>query len=540
MSINPVTGAAPTGAVSPFETNSPQASPMRDAFGSNSVAAWQGPLLQTLGGGAVSLLGELPPLMSALHGGPSQSSQAVMNQLFDLGNLLAGILKLFAPQAGAGASAPAPMAAGQPAQRRADGSKTPATEPESKVVQDGFRNLDQRTQDMQRRAAGMAHQQSGVSVRTGPGSAAASATETLATRTSTSFRGNGIAADAAADAALYLQANAQGQVGVDERGAFARGSAAARAGATAGASASVRTPFGSASAQGRVTAEAFAEAQGEARIGLDGASLRGSATAGAMARADASARIETVGGAYASASGYAEAGAFATASGSVVVEYNPPSTVLSGKVGAFAGAKAGVQAEFGVPGAKGKVGVEVRAGVGLELQVNKAGFSEGKLQLDVDLGVALGVGVGLKLDLEVDFNSPGGFLGSVSNIGSGLAKLGGSLAQTIGNEANKIPVIGGIIKGVTDVVAGALNIVGDIFAGIGKLFSGGAGDGSVANQAVDGLVGNLKTLQPLMPQSPRPVLMAGDGLGTRGTDAEDDEVETHDEPKRSGSGTAVA
>ncbi|TNE49574.1 MAG: EF-hand domain-containing protein, partial [Deltaproteobacteria bacterium] len=183
-------------------------------------------------------------------------------------------------------------------------------------------------------------------------------------------------------------------------------------GAQAKASGSVEGRYGSASGSARVYSEVGAK--GIAQFGLTKTGFTAGATAEARvvaAGAEVSGKISTpsvrVGGQdinlNADVFGRATVEANANVGGEVAFDRDPPKAVLTGKAGAFAGAKAYGRARFGI-GDLIKVGVygEGWAGAGAEAS-GTIGYQDGKFSLGGSVGAGLGLGgkVGLRVDVDV-------------------------------------------------------------------------------------------------------------------------------------------
>lgn len=207
--------------------------------------------------------------------------------------------------------------------------------------------------------------------------------------------------------------------GVDVAGSFDE-----RAGWRTEGSGKVSGALGTAEGHYEASAEARVAGQGSAHVGLDGASAQGSLYAGVEAKAEADGHLESAPitkiGNYevtAHANGHAEAevGACATAKGQAVVSYAPPEAAVDCDVGAFAGARAGVDGEVGVGPVAATGSVEAWAGIGAEAKLD-AGFHDGKLTLNYGAGLAVGVGCAYGGAIEIDV------MGALKGIG-GLAGM---------------------------------------------------------------------------------------------------------------------
>jgi hypothetical protein len=257
--------------------------------------------------------------------------------------------------------------------------------------------------------------------------------------TSTSFDNGVVSGQASANASAHAGVSGQGSVSVGKDGLKAQGSIEARAGVSASANASARTAAGTFSAGAEASIEAFARVQGEASVGLDGIKARGQAEVGAYARANVHASWESPAilglKASANARAYSEVGTGANAIGEASLSFAPPTAVVTGKASAFAGAKAGASADFGVGPLKGTVGVEARTGIGIEVG-GSVGIKDGKLGVEFNLGAALGIGVGINIKIEIDLKPIGDFLSSVFGIFGG-GKGDNTVAQAAVDGASK-------------------------------------------------------------------------------------------------------
>jgi hypothetical protein len=108
----------------------------------------------------------------------------------------------------------------------------------------------------------------------------------------------------------------------------------------------------------------------------------------------------------AKADGYATAGTKADCSAEATATFNPPEIV--GEVGgrAFAGARAGTHAKVGVGPFALDVGIDARAGAGIE-GGGAFSFKDGKFEFHGFAGVAAAVGLGTTINFSIDFNQIG-------------------------------------------------------------------------------------------------------------------------------------
>ena len=183
-------------------------------------------------------------------------------------------------------------------------------------------------------------------------------------------------------------------------------------GAQARVSGSVEGPWGNASGSARVYSEVGLKRMAAYNLTGTGVSVSANAEARVVAAgAEVSGRIASpsvkVGGQdinlNADVYGRATVEANATVGGEVAFDRDPPKAVLTGKAGAFAGAKAYGRARFGI-GDLIKVGVygEGWAGAGAEAS-GTVGYQDGKFSLGGSVGAGLGLGgkVGLRVDVDV-------------------------------------------------------------------------------------------------------------------------------------------
>lgn len=179
---------------------------------------------------------------------------------------------------------------------------------------------------------------------------------------------------------------------------------------------------GTVSGEANAYARAYAEAKGVAQVDLtSGASVCGTASTGAEAGADAQVCAQTaplvkLGGynltAGASGNGYAVSGAGASCTAEATATFNPPEVV--GQIGgrAFAGARAGAHASIGTGPFKLDVGIDARAGAGIEYG-GSFSFKDGKLELKGFAGIAAAVGLGTNFNLSIDFNELGAMVAGI-------------------------------------------------------------------------------------------------------------------------------
>lgn len=297
------------------------------------------------------------------------------------------------------------------------------------------------------------------------------------------FEGAGFSGDASADAEAYAKATATGRTWVGPDGVGAEGSVGATAGVYANTKGSLHTPIGDVNGHASVSAEVYARAKGYVMANTKGADAAGMAEVGAKGHADAHADANLLGGLVTgTADAEAEAGTGAVATGHVGLSYDPPTAIIDGAAGAFAGARAGFSAKGGVAGMEYGVEAEAWAGVGAKAEFSAGLDSDGKFHFSFGIGAAIGVGAFLKVDLALDFKDVGSTVSSV--VGAGAAIVGGVLSA-VGN------VVGGAAKGVLDVFGG-------IFGAVAGLFGGGKGDGSHAANLLD-------SFKPMMtPSTPTP------------------------------------
>jgi hypothetical protein len=302
------------------------------------------------------------------------------------------------------------------------------------------------------------------------------------------FEGAGFSGEGSAEAEAYARTTATGRTWAGPDGVGAEGSVGATAGVYARTKGALRTPLGSVQGHAAVSAEIYARAKGYVIANTKGADAAGMAEVGARARAEASANAELLGGFFAgSANAEAESGSAAVATGHAAISYDPPTAVLQGSAGAFAGARAGFSAQGGIAGIGYGVEAEAWAGVGAKAEFHAGLDKDGKFRISAGVGAAIGVGAFLRLDLEFDFKDLGATVSSV--VGAGAAVVGGVLSAA-GS------VVGGVVKGVGDVVGG---VFGGIFGAVAGLFGGGRGDGSHAAQLVEAFKPMMPAVLPAWP-----------------------------------------
>jgi len=314
------------------------------------------------------------------------------------------------------------------------------------------------------------------------------------------FEGAGFSGDASADAEAYAKATATGRTFAGPDGVGAEGEVGATAGVYANTKGSLHTPIGDVKGHVAVSAELYARAKGYVIANTKGADAAGMAEVGARGRAEAHADANLLGGLVTgTADAEAEAGTGAVATGHVGLSYDPPTAVIDGAAGAFAGARAGFSAKGGVAGLEYGVEAEAWAGVGVKAEFHAGLEADGKFHFSAGLGAALGVGAFLKVDFALDFKDVGSTLSSIA--GAGAAIVGGVLSA-VGT------VVGGAAKGVLDVFGG-------LFGAVAGLFGGGKGDGSHAASLLD-------TFKPMMtPSTPGPSLPPTATVPTDDVDADD-------------------
>lgn len=230
---------------------------------------------------------------------------------------------------------------------------------------------------------------------------------------------------ARADAGVRADAVAQGTATGGRVAAGVRAEAGAAVKAQGELHGDAGTIRGEANAYARVHAEAKGEAVADVTKGV---SATASAATGAEAGADAQVCAQTAPivklGDYpvqarAMANGYAVGGTGASCQATAVATYNPPDVVAEVGGRAFAGARAGTSASVGVGPFKLEVGIDARAGAGVEAG-GKLKFKDGKLEFQGFAGLAAAVGLGTNLKLSIDFN----------NLGSLVAGIFGAVATS--------------------------------------------------------------------------------------------------------------
>ncbi len=230
---------------------------------------------------------------------------------------------------------------------------------------------------------------------------------------------NGGSGRASVRADAGVRADAVASVGPD--GARAAAAARAEAGVAAHVEGEVHGDAGRAAGEANAYGRVYADARGEVAATTDGLRARGSASTGAEAGADARVCVQTAPlvklGDYectagASGSGYAVSGTGASCSAEATATFNPPEVV--GQVGAraFAGARAGAHANVGVGPFSLDVGIDARAGAGVEYGLDFS-LKDGKLNLKGFAGIAAAVGLGTNFNLSIDFNQIGAAIAGI-------------------------------------------------------------------------------------------------------------------------------
>lgn len=230
---------------------------------------------------------------------------------------------------------------------------------------------------------------------------------------------NGGSGSVTARADAGVRADAVATVGPD--GARVAGGVRAEAGVAVNARGELHGDAGRLVGEANAYVRAHAEAKGEAQVGPAGLTARAGASSGAEAGANAQVCAETAPivklGDYnlkagANAAGYATSGTGASCSAEATATFNPPEIV--GQVGAraFAGARAGAQASLGTGPFKLDVGIDARAGAGVEYGLDFS-FKDGKLSMKGFAGIAAAVGLGTNFNLSIDFNELGSMVAGI-------------------------------------------------------------------------------------------------------------------------------
>lgn len=215
---------------------------------------------------------------------------------------------------------------------------------------------------------------------------------------------------------------ADGTAGITSKGARAAGGVAAEAQVSVTAEGEVHGTAGRASGSATAYARAHAEAKGTAELDITkGLTVGGQAATGAEAGAKAQVCAETApllsfGGydlkAGAKADGYATSGAGASCNAEATATFNPPEVVGQFGGRAFAGARAGAHASIGTGPFKLDVGIDARAGAGVEYG-GTFSFKDGKLEVKGFAGIAAAVGLGTNFNLSIDFNQLGAMVAGI-------------------------------------------------------------------------------------------------------------------------------
>ncbi|MCU0697621.1 MAG: hypothetical protein MUC96_13930 [Myxococcaceae bacterium] len=222
-------------------------------------------------------------------------------------------------------------------------------------------------------------------------------------------------------ARLSAGARADGSVTVGPDGVTAKGKAAAELRAEASARGELHGSAGSVSGEANAYATVYGTAEGSATVNQSGLTTKAAAAAGAEAGANArvcaeSAPIVKLGDyewtAGANAGAYAVAGTGASADIEATATFAPPEIVGKAGARAFAGARAGASATIGTGPFKLDVGIDARAGAGVEYGWDFS-FKDGKLNVKGFAGIAAAVGLGANFNLSIDFNALGGLVAGI-------------------------------------------------------------------------------------------------------------------------------
>lgn len=223
---------------------------------------------------------------------------------------------------------------------------------------------------------------------------------------------------ARADAGVRADAVAQ----MTSTGGRAAIGARAEVGVAVNARGELHGDLGTMSGEANAYARAYAEGRGVAEADITrGLTATATASTGAEAGADARVCMQTAPivqlGDYpvtanATANGFAVSGTGATCQATATATYNPPEIVAEAGGRAFAGARAGTSATIGAGPFKLDVGIDARAGAGIE-----AGgflkFKDGKLEFKGFGGIAAAVGLGMNINLSIDFNDLGALVAGI-------------------------------------------------------------------------------------------------------------------------------
>lgn len=197
-------------------------------------------------------------------------------------------------------------------------------------------------------------------------------------------------------------------------GAEAKFSRAATAGAYAQSSGKVEGDHGTASYKAEAKVEAKASFDASAKLNANGLDAKVGAKVGVSAEASVNGKLETkpvkfagvdlTAGVEGNAKVSAELSAEAT--GTAKITRDPPTALLEGKAGASAVAKA--EADVKVSAGPFAVKASGYASAGAEATASGViGYEDGKLKLGGSLGAALGVGLGGSVNVEVDVKQIG-------------------------------------------------------------------------------------------------------------------------------------
>ena len=221
----------------------------------------------------------------------------------------------------------------------------------------------------------------------------------------------------------------------------------ASANASVETSGQVSGKYGEASYDAQASIEAIAGVKGQARLDMNGLDASINAKVGVTAEASVHGKASTtvsLGGVPVDASVEGTAKASATISaeavGTAKITRDPPTAVIEGEVGA----SAVVKVEGDVKASAGPFSVTASgyASAGAEATAKGGiGFKDGKLSIHGSAGAALGLGVGGSVDVEVDVNQLGDMAKKAADV-NGDGKLGVDDAVAAGkavvNEAKDV------------------------------------------------------------------------------------------------------
>ncbi len=252
-------------------------------------------------------------------------------------------------------------------------------------------------------------------------------------------------------------------VSIGADGAEAKYSRAAIAGAYAQSSDEVEGKYGKASYKADARVEAKASFDASAKLNANGIEATAGAKVGVTAEASINGKLETKPVKFAGVDltagieGNAKVSAQLTAeaTGTVKATRHPPTIIVEGK----AGASAVVKAEADVKVSAGPFAVKASgyASAGAEATASGVfGYEDGKLKIGGSLGAALGVGLGGSVNVEVDVKQ----IGEMGvNTAKAVGKAAHDAADIDGDGKLSLKDVGAAAKKVDDTINGAKKAV---------------------------------------------------------------------------------